>query len=411
MALLEFSEGAITRGAASYRTAIERSLGVDRSVAKTAEAGYAHLLYLSGRHTESIDHGLQGVGLARQLSDMATLTFALGPLGLSLAASGRYQEAEEAFAEARRVGTQYGIEGYLARAISMSATPHLDLFDFDGALQIAEEASELGREFNFVSARVSAAIDCLFIRLRSGELGRALEVLPGVRRLVMDEVNAEGTWLHGWLWSLRLAQVEAEVALARGDWREAVRLATGSIQASRTRMRPKYESTGLTTRAEALVALGRKREAIADLTAAVGVARGTADPALLVRVAATMLRVEPDASVATEAHQSIGRILDAVSDPRMRRCFEDSESVQSILSTRGPRSRGHDERQTYPAGLSDREVQVLRLVAAGLSNTAIAAELAISVNTVQRHVGNILNKTGMANRTQAASYAHRAGLV
>ena len=35
----------------------------------------------------------------------------------------------------------------------------------------------------------------------------------------------------------------------------------------------------------------------------------------------------------------------------------------------------------------------------------------ISVNTVQRHVGNILSKTGLANRTQAASYAHQAGIV
>jgi DNA-binding NarL/FixJ family response regulator len=56
-------------------------------------------------------------------------------------------------------------------------------------------------------------------------------------------------------------------------------------------------------------------------------------------------------------------------------------------------------------------VEVLRLVAAGKSNTQIAAELVISVNTVQRHVGNILSKTGLANRTQAASYAHQAGIV
>jgi DNA-binding CsgD family transcriptional regulator len=411
MALLEFSEGEITRGATSYRTAIERAHRVARSVSKTAEAGYAHLLYLSGRHSESVEHGLQGVTLARELSDMATLTFALGPLGLSLAASGRYDEAEDAFAEARRVGSQYGIEGYLARAISMSAAPHLDLFDFDGALQLAQEASDLGREFKFVSARVSAEIDCLFIRLRTGDLGRALELLPGVRELVMDQVNAEGTWLHGWLWGLRLVQVEAEVALAGGDWREAVRLATDSIEASRARMRPKYESAGLATRALALVALGRKREAIADLTAAVAVARGTADPAMFVRAAATKLRIEPDASLADEAYQSIYRILDAVSNPGMRRCFEASETVRFIYGTRGPHSQHRELRRSHPAGLSDREVEVLRLVAAGKSNTQIAAELVISVNTVQRHVGNILSKTGLANRTQAASYAHQAGIL
>lgn len=411
MAFVEFSGGDIAKGATSYRNAIEGARGVDRSVSKTAEAGYGHLLYLSGRHGESVEHGLQAVSLARELSDMATLTYALGPLGLSLAATGRYQEAEEAFAEARQVGNQYGIDGYLARAISMSATPHLDLFDFEGALEIAQEASDLGHRCNFVSATVSPAIDCVLIRLRSGDIGRAIETLPGVRKLVMDTVNAPGTWLHGWLWNLRLAQTEAEMAFARGDWREAVRLATVSIEMSRARMRPKYESAGLATRAQALVALGRKREAIADLTAAVDVARITADPAMLVRAAATMLRVEANASLAAVAHDCIARILNAVSNPQMRRCFEDSETVQFIYRTRGPGSKDNVQRPSYPDGLSEREVEVLRLVAAGKTNSQIADELVISVNTVQRHVGNILTKTGQANRTQAASYAHRAGIV
>jgi DNA-binding NarL/FixJ family response regulator len=411
MAFVEFSEGDIARGAKSYGNAIEQARSVDRSVSKTAEAGFGHLLYLSGRHGESVEHGLLAVRLARETSDMATLTYALGPLGLSLAATGRYQEAEEAFAEARQVGNQYGIEGFLARAISMSATPHLDLFDFDGALEIAQEASQLARRFNFVSAIVSTAIDCLLIRLRGGEVGRAIETLPGVRDLVVGKVNAQGTWLHGWLWSLRLAQIEAELALARSDWREAARLATASIEASRARVRPKYESAGLATRAQALVALGRKKEAIADLTEAVAVARSTTDPAMFLRTAATMLHLEADAALADDALRHIARILDALSNPRMRRCFEESEPVQFVYSTRGPGSRHRVQRPSYPDGISEREAEVLRLVAEGKSNIQIADELVISVNTVQRHVGNILAKTGLANRTQAASYAHRAGIV
>jgi DNA-binding CsgD family transcriptional regulator/pimeloyl-ACP methyl ester carboxylesterase len=61
-------------------------------------------------------------------------------------------------------------------------------------------------------------------------------------------------------------------------------------------------------------------------------------------------------------------------------------------------------------GLSAREVEVLRLIAAGKSNPQIADELVISLNTVQRHVSNILAKTGLSNRTEAASYATRHGL-
>jgi class 3 adenylate cyclase/DNA-binding NarL/FixJ family response regulator len=63
-----------------------------------------------------------------------------------------------------------------------------------------------------------------------------------------------------------------------------------------------------------------------------------------------------------------------------------------------------------PDGLSQREVEVLRLVAAGKSNREIADALCISLNTVATHVRNILTKTGTANRTEAAAYALRQGL-
>ena len=62
-------------------------------------------------------------------------------------------------------------------------------------------------------------------------------------------------------------------------------------------------------------------------------------------------------------------------------------------------------------GLSEREVEVLRLVAEGRSNQQIADALVISLNTVRRHVSNIFAKTGAANRAAAAIYAHRHGLV
>ena len=63
------------------------------------------------------------------------------------------------------------------------------------------------------------------------------------------------------------------------------------------------------------------------------------------------------------------------------------------------------------AGLSQRELEVLRLVAQGKSNPEIADDLVISVHTVVRHANHIFAKLGVSNRVEAAAYAHRHGLV
>jgi NarL family two-component system response regulator LiaR len=63
-----------------------------------------------------------------------------------------------------------------------------------------------------------------------------------------------------------------------------------------------------------------------------------------------------------------------------------------------------------PEPLTQRELEVLKLIARGLSNQDIAAELVISVATVSYHVSNILSKLHLANRIQAALYALREGL-
>jgi DNA-binding NarL/FixJ family response regulator len=62
-------------------------------------------------------------------------------------------------------------------------------------------------------------------------------------------------------------------------------------------------------------------------------------------------------------------------------------------------------RASAPAGLSAREVDVVRLVADGLANKAIAAELHLSVRTVESHVRHVLAKLRLDNRTQLATWA------
>jgi NarL family two-component system response regulator LiaR len=74
----------------------------------------------------------------------------------------------------------------------------------------------------------------------------------------------------------------------------------------------------------------------------------------------------------------------------------------------------HGAREDIPnpfTELSDREFEVLRLIADGLNNAVIAETLVISEKTVKSHVSNILNKLHLADRTQAAVYAWREGVV
>jgi NarL family two-component system response regulator LiaR len=61
--------------------------------------------------------------------------------------------------------------------------------------------------------------------------------------------------------------------------------------------------------------------------------------------------------------------------------------------------------------LTDRELEILKLIAQGLSNAQLIERLVISENTVKGHVSNILSKLHLADRTQAAVYAWREGLV
>lgn len=70
----------------------------------------------------------------------------------------------------------------------------------------------------------------------------------------------------------------------------------------------------------------------------------------------------------------------------------------------------HEELNPFTE-LTNREIEVLKLIANGLTNSEIAERLVISGNTVKGHVSNILSKLHLADRTQAAVYAWRQGIV
>lgn len=96
----------------------------------------------------------------------------------------------------------------------------------------------------------------------------------------------------------------------------------------------------------------------------------------------------------------------------IRRVYRGESSLHPMIARKVLQELAHPPKQPPTSEpLTEREVEVLRLVARGESNQTIAATLSISEGTVRRHVSIILHKLHLASRTQATLYALREGLV
>ena len=94
--------------------------------------------------------------------------------------------------------------------------------------------------------------------------------------------------------------------------------------------------------------------------------------------------------------------------PRSRAGRLDGDAVEAVLAAAGHRVA---RRREGPAGLTPREVEVLRLLARGLSNKEIAARLVISPKTAGNHIEHIYAKIGASSRATASLFAMQHGLL
>jgi DNA-binding CsgD family transcriptional regulator len=88
-----------------------------------------------------------------------------------------------------------------------------------------------------------------------------------------------------------------------------------------------------------------------------------------------------------------------------------AEALRAAPDQAGPTARGRPAAPADRYGLTAREVEVLRLVASGRSNRALAEDLYISRRTAQTHVQNIFTKLGVNSRAEAVKLAVEHGLV
>jgi DNA-binding CsgD family transcriptional regulator len=305
----------------------------------------------------------------------------------------------------------------------------------DGRLDEAEARAQRSHEWSrLLTGRDAAGIHGIQMFGIRREQGRLAEIAPALRILAADD-RPDGPWRPG------LVSVLVELGMEREARRELARVAADGLEP----FRESLWLASLTYLTDAAAALGDEAtaallypelEPLAGTNVMIGhlVACNGAADRYLGMLAATLGewdRAEEHFEGAMELNRRMGaatwlahtayeyaRMLHARGGPDRDAAAPAGEAAAlaerigmpallgriRALGSAAPAAGG-------PDGLSAREVQLLGLVARGLSNREIGGTLFISEHTVANHVRSILRKTGCANRTEAASYAHRHGLV
>jgi len=140
-----------------------------------------------------------------------------------------------------------------------------------------------------------------------------------------------------------------------------------------------------------------------------------ADPASRVVVLTTY--ADDESIIGALSAGAVGYLTKDATRDDIRRALEAAAAGQSVLDPAVQASLLKAAQQSpgrpsaLPDGLTEREAEVLALLAGGRSNTEIAEQLYVAEATVKTHINRIFAKTNSRDRTQAAAYAHRNGLA
>ena len=341
-----------------YEQALEIASGAGHPppAAGMAHLGIAEVLYERDDLDTAARHATEGVALCRQFAYTQPLATGLATLAWIRQAQGDPDGALEVMAEAERVAPGPGAAGLLNPVPAQRARLLLARGDVAAA---ARWAQQRGLSADDEPSYPSEPEHLLLARLLLAQ-DRPDRALPLLERWLAAAVGAGRTG--------SIVQLRALLALAlaaSGDQAGALRVLAGAL---------------------ALACSQGYVRVFAD--------EGALMSALLGRLA-TAQRTEP-----AEAHgvppDCLARVLEA---------FE----PKPVAPGAGAGTRAASSRLIEP--LTDREMEVLRLLAAGKSNQGIASELVVVLNTVKKHVSHVLAKLGAANRTEAVARARGLDLI
>lgn len=417
--------------AAREAVAVLEHAGDDRLLA-LAVSNTAQLRMLSERYAEAVEHGERAITLARKADDQAILAHALNNVGTARWRSGD-PGGRRQLEESLEVALAAGEVEHACRSYANIIWTLLDNLQYDEAdaflppaMDLADRAEHLGflnylhvelamrrlaaadwgeaekhAEYgmhDFVPARCPALTVLARVRIRCGRPGadelldEAWEIAVGTRELQrtgpVAVARAESAWLRGDPKGVIEAAepVHAQASLLPGA---PYRPELGYWLTKAGHPVPPDDSD----HPYALQARGQWRRAAARWQAAgcpyehASACAESPDPA--------------DKLAALAAFDALG------AEPAARMLRAELRRLGVRRIPRGPLAATREN----PAGLTDRQLQVIRLLAEGLTNAEIAARLVVSVRTIDNHVRAVLDKLDAPGRRQAAARAAELGLL
>ncbi|MFG3257309.1 AAA family ATPase [Streptomyces sp. NPDC048172] len=411
LAWLTIDSGDVEGGLAQAREVCAQDL--EPGNANVLLRGFGNLstaLHGIGRYGEAAEVGEEGSGLADRHGLPDTASFIDGNLAESLVQLGRWSDADDVIArgEARR--------GVSVRTRAQLALQRAELAVARGAYEEARKGLEESDSWTtgpypepqhtLPAARVAlvmAAAD-----------GRILDVRSLLEEAVGDAI-APGHQRYGWplLYEAAAAEARARGLAVAGPGREAALERIRAGTKGQSTFVPVWSTQAMMVEAELLTAEGR--DATARWTETVAAAERLEAPVLL---ATARLRLA-EALIVQDGPGARGTAGELLREAETVARELGAAPLASEIATLAGRARiplrQDGDGATPPPepaaelGLTARERDVLRLVAAGRSNRQIAEELFISPKTASVHVSNILAKLGASGRGEAAAIAHRLG--
>jgi DNA-binding NarL/FixJ family response regulator len=354
-------------------------------------------LELLGRHEEAVEATGRGLELAAEIGLTRHVygVFLRYNRAESLLRLGRWAEAENVLRDVLDSGVPGSLRLVLSQLLARIAALRGDR---EAAIEQLELVSHLP-----TPADEQFAMQLQFTRVDIARLSGDIEAAREQARQALEgnpnDLRERYWWPLVWL-GLR---VEAE---APEPSAERVAALTDVAAGMPVRTPPSR-----TYRALAAAEAARARGADADWTAAVEACRAEGDPYL---VAYALLRSADADCAADRRDAATASLAEAI------RLADELGAAPLAEEARGLARRARlrltvDEQPAAsvedPFGLTEREVEVLALVAQGKSNPQIAEELFISRKTASVHVSNILGKLNVTSRGEAAALAHRNGLI